>query len=298
MKTAVAVTSARCLYVYKHSINSSNTYSPKSDTSSAMSSVQAEIDSKPSAQGPQESQEVTKTSFESEKWMNDFWSRLNADSKAQDNHSNAVQTTILSNHTGRIQASLQQKLQKKTCTFVNLLSRGPVLHRRTRALQKQAKRVKRNPLVTIREVDADTVEPPKVIRLSEKSKIDQWVTKTLSVFGQLLGSDAVDASIKPRLRQIRQSLWTYRTRKGSRLNRCDLQSLSTEAAMMLMVTSRIAKYKRLLDGDSIEASFRSRLVDIIDILKSYQKDDFRVRPKPTFLSAFENEIEDHMKVQA
>ena len=291
------MTSARCRYIYKHSINSSNTYNPKLDASSAMSSIQAEIDSKPSAQGPQESQEATKTSFESEKWMNDFWSRLNADSNAQDNHSNAVQTTILSNQTGRIQAPLQKRLQKKTCTFVSLLSRGPELHRRTRALQKQAQRVRQNPLVTIHEVDADSVELPKVIRLSEKSKIDQWVTKTLSVFGQLLASDAVDASIKPRLRKIRQSLWTYRTRKGTRLNRCDLQSLSTEAAMMLMVTSRIAKYKRLLDGNSIEAGFRPRVVDIIDILKSYQKDDFRVRPKPSFLSAFEEEIQDHMKVQ-
>lgn len=52
------------------------------------------------------------------------------------------------------------------------------------------------------------------------------------------------------------------------------------------------------EGFSIEASFRPRVVEIIGILESHQKNNFRVGPDTTFLSGFKKEIQDRMKGRA
>lgn len=65
--------------------------------------------------------------------------------------------------------------------------------------------------------------------------------------------------------------------------RSDFHSLSIEVAAMLAITSKVAKYRQLLDTFLVGSSFRPRMVEMIGILKSYQEKIFPI------LSQFEKE---------
>lgn len=140
--------------------------------------------------------------------MNDLWISLDARSEAHDTYINSTQAQILGKKTGRIQPKLRQKLEKK-CSLSRLLGNRPALHRRTRAIQEKAIKVRRNAPATIREDSAFNPGPPKMPRLSEKRTFESWIKESLQVYARYIGSDLVDASIKPRTRKIRQSLWSY-----------------------------------------------------------------------------------------
>lgn len=281
-----------------------------------MPSIQKLIESKPSIQAPQESQPSAHTPVKSERstelplkcqqWMNELWKKLKAKSEARDEHMNTIRHKILGKRTDRIQSKLREKLATKKCSLAKLLENRPRLNKRTRALQEKAIKARQNALPTIREDPTINPELPKMPRLSEKRKLASWVKKSLPIYGTFIASDLVDASIKRRMKKIRQSLWSYRKAgkgsgmdiaKGNRPDRSDLQCLSTEVAVMMEISSRITRYTQMLDESIIGASFRPRLVKIIGSLKSYQEGNFVIGRDVTILNRFEKEVQDHQKTR-
>lgn len=241
-------------------------------------SIQAPQESQPSVHAPVQSERSTKLPPKCQQWMDELWMNLKAKSEAQDEHINSTRHKILGQRTGRIQSKLREKLATKKCSLARLLENRPGLHKRNRALQEKAIKVRQNALPTIREDSTIKPELPKMPRLSEKRKLASWVKESLHIYGTFIASDLVDTSIKRRLKKIRQSLWSYRKTgkgsgmdiaKGNRPDRSDLQCLSTEVAVMMAISSKITRYTQILDGPHVGASFRPRLVEIIGCLKSY-----------------------------
>ena len=261
----------------------------------------------PSIQAPLDSEKPTKP-LKCHEWMDDLWKGLNATSEAHDAHVDMIQKKILDKKTGgRIQPRLRDRLSETRCTLTRLLTSRAKLHRRTRAYQAKARKARKSALAMISEDQVGDVDLPKMPRLSDKSKTGSWIKITLPIYRAYLTSDLVDNSIKPRLREIRQSLWSYRKAgKGIRkviagLNRpdhSDLQCLSTEVAVMLSITTKITKFTQLLDGSLVCASFRPRMVEIIRILKSYQEKDFLIGANIHLLGQFEKEVQDHLETRA
>lgn len=240
--------------------------------------------------------------------MNDLWKDLNAKAEAGDRHTNTTHTKVLGKHTGRIQRKLREKLSEKTCSLTRLVANRPGLRRRAVVYNEKAIKVRTNALDTIPEEDTINPKLPKMPRLSDKKSLRSWVKETIQVYGQYIVSDSVDASIKPRIKQIRQSLWSYReTRKGIGKiiakgrhgpSRSDCQCFSTEVAVMLGITSKITKYQQLLDGSLIDVSFGPRLLEIVGTLKSYKQNEFLIGLDMTIFNQFEKEIQDHLKARA
>ncbi|MCJ1424082.1 hypothetical protein MMC29_001969 [Sticta canariensis] len=260
-----------------------------------------------SIQAPLDSEKSTKP-LKCHEWMTDLWKGLNAKSEAHDAYVETIQNKILGKTTGiRIQPRLRKKLSETKCTLTTLITNRPEVHRRTRAYQAKARKARESALAMISEDQTVDAELPKMPRLSNKSKPESWIKKILPVYRKYLTSDLVDSSIKPRLREIRQILWSYRQAgKGLRkviagLNRpsqSDLQCLSTEVAVMLSVTSKIAKFTQLLDGSLVGASFRPRVVEIVRTLKSYQDNKFVIEANVNLLGQFEKEVQDHLEMRA
>lgn len=270
------------------------------------SSMEASVESQPSIQTALESNPSTDLPLKCHQWMNDLWKNLNATSKAHDSYTNTTQAKILGKHSSRMQRDLRQKLAERRCSLNISVGNRAGLHRRTRAYMERAIKVRKNALATIPEDLTTNPEIPKMPRLSEKNKVATWVKESLRVYGKYLASHLVDASIKPRIKKIRQCLWSFlKTGKGIGMviakgdvpSRSDLQNLNTEIAVMLAITSKIARYTQILDGSLIDASFRPRVVEIIGILKSYQEKEFRVGLNTTSLKEFEREIQDHLKTR-
>lgn len=266
----------------------------------------------PSSQAPLESKPPTKPQLKCQQWMSNLKKDLNAKAEAQDRYKNTIRTKIIGEQAGRIQQKLRKKLSHETCTLARLVENRSGLHRRTVAYMKRAMKVRKNALATISEVHREAhrvnTDVPKMPRLSEKKDLASWIKESLKIYGKYIASDLVDASIKPRLKRVRQCLWSYRktgkgvgmviAEGGSRPSRSDLQCLSTEVAVMLTITTKMAKYKQLLDGSGVDPGFRPRVVEIIGILKSYQENNFRIGLNITTLSQFEKEIQNHLKTRA
>lgn len=263
-----------------------------------MSSTQSPLKSKPS----------TKLPLKCQQWMNDLWKDLNAKAEAGDRHINKTHTKVLGKHTGRIQRKLREKLSEKACSLTRLVENRPGLRRRAVVYKERAIKVRTKALDTISE-EEHTINPklPKMPRLSEKKSLRSWVKETIQVYGQYIVSDSVDASIKPRIKQIRQSLWSYReTGKGIGKmiakgrhgpSRSDCQCFSTEVAVMLGITSKITKYQQLLDRSLIDVSFRPRVLEIVGTLKSCKENEFLNGLDMTIFNQFEKEIQDHLKAR-
>lgn len=261
-----------------------------------------------SSQAPLESEPPAKPQLKCQQWMSDLSKNLSAKAEAHDRYNNTIKTKIIGEHTGRIQPTLREKLSQKTCTLARLVENRPGMHRRTVAYMERAIKVRKNTLATISEVHKLNTGVPKMPRLSEKKKLASWIKESLEIYGKYIASDLVDASIKPRLKKVRQCLWSYRkTGKGVGMviaegrsipSRSDLQCLNTEVAVMLAITMKMAKYKQLLDGSHVDPGFRPRVVRILGILKSYQENHFRTKLDITALSQFEMEIQNHLKSRA
>lgn len=259
-----------------------------------------------SIQAPLDSEKSTKP-LKCHEWMNDLWEGLNAKSEAHDAYVETIQNKILGKNTGIcIQPRLREKLSETKCTITTLINR-PKGHRRTQAYQAKARKARESGLAMISEDQTVDAELPKMPRLSDKSKLESWIKKTIPVYRKYLTSDLVDSSIKPRLREIRQCLWSYRKAgKGlgkviaglNRPSQSDLQYLSTEVAVMLSVTSKIAKFTQLLHGSLVRASFRPRMFEIVRTLKSYQDNNFQIEADTNFLGRFEKEVQDHLEMRA
>lgn len=69
-----------------------------------------------------------------------------------------------------------------------------------------------------------------------KRKIASWVRESLQAYGKFIASDLVDASIKPRIRKIRKSLWSYRD-WGILLNSSDAELEMWQVTLHEMVVS-------------------------------------------------------------
>lgn len=260
-----------------------------------------------SIQAPLDSEKSTKP-LKCHKWMNDLWKDLNAKSEAHDAYVESTQNKILGKNTGiHIQPRLRERLSGPRCTLTRLLTDRPKVNRHTRAYLAKARKVRKRVLAMISEDQTVDAELPKMPQLSDKSKPESWIKKSLPVYRKYLNSGLVDSSIKPRIRRIRQSLWSYRkARKGLRKvvagmhrpSRSDLQCLSSEVAGMLSISLKIAKFTQLLDESLVGASFRPRVVEIIRILKWYQDNNFPSGANTNLLGQFEKEVQDHLEMRA
>ena len=242
-----------------------------------------------------------------QKWMHELWMNLNAKFEAHNTYTDMTRSEILGKHTGRIQRKLREKLAEKKSSLTMLVEYCPRMYRRDRAYRERVMRLRKKPLAMVPEDSAAEPKIPKMPRLSKTGPLGSWVKESLQVYGTYIASDSVDGSIKPRLMKIRRCLRLYfrtgkaigiATANGNRPNRSDLQSLSTEVAVMLAITSKINVYTQILDDPSIDASFRPRVVEVVGMLKSYQKSNFRIGLDSTLLSQFENELQDLRKARA
>lgn len=269
-------------------------------------STQACLESEPFIQTPPGSQPSIGAPLECQQWMSDLRLGLKANSIAHYTFISKTRARILLKHTGRIQPNLQANLMEKLCSLAREQKSSRWYHRVGRYKQR-ATNVKRRALPTIPEFGVLNPGIPKMPRLSEKRPLASWIKESLEVYRKYIASDLVDASIKPRIKRIRQCLWVYgktgkgigmAIAKGNKPSRSDLQSLSTEVAVMLTITSKITRYTQILDESAIDASFRPRVVEIIGILRSYQKRHFRSGLNIAILSQFEKEIQDHLKARS
>ncbi|MCJ1470438.1 hypothetical protein MMC07_009083 [Pseudocyphellaria aurata] len=241
-------------------------------------------------------------------WMRDLWDNLSARSTADDTRVNSINAKILGKRGAPIQRKLHAKLSETTCTLACLVENRPMLHlnRRDMAYREREAKLKANTLPTIFEGKAGAPTIPKMTKLSDRKNLATWVGESVEVYGKLLSSDLVDASIKPRIREIRQSLWMYRgtrnglgTKRRHALSRSNCQDLTMELSVMLGVTTQITKYTDLLGGKLIDANFRPRLLAIVDNLKSFKENHFLIGVDGrTILNNFEREVRTYLATRA
>lgn len=271
-----------------------------------------------STQVPLESNPSTKL-LPCQEWMGDLGKRLKAKFEAADVDYNTSHTRILNNQTGHIQRKLRERLPMRKNSLDQLVTNRPKLHisKHMKKYQTRRKKFWDNPLPTILEEDETLPEIPEesvvesrlpmMTHLSKKMNIASWVTESLQLYGEYIASDLVDRSVKQRIKKIRQCLWIYRqtgktamfgAKKGHVPSRSDLEGLNIQVSAMLAITTRIAKFTRLLDGTEVGPSFRPRVVNMITILRCYQASRFRARFDRSILDPFDKDLQDHIQIRA
>lgn len=240
-------------------------------------------------------------------WMDELWDDLSAQAEAYDDFVNATHATIVCEHIDKLEPELQVRLSTKKCTVAKLVGGCPELSRRTRHYQQRLLWVREDALPTIAEDEQVAAEQewlPKLTRLTDGRNLDSWIRKSVLAYGRYITSDVVDDAIKPRMRQMRQALWSYRPagmtpgtrRRGP--TRADLQSLGEECCVMLGATTKIVEYTRLLDGCGVDASFRPRVAEMVAFLEYHRDKEFRFELEADDLNRLDGEIQDHLRLHA
>ena len=179
-------------------------------------------------------------------WMDELWDDLSAQTEAYDDFVNSTHATIVCEHIDKLEPELQVRQSTKKCTVAKLVGSYPGLSRQTRHYQQRLLWVREDALPTIAEdeqVAAEQERLPKLTGLADQRNLDLWIRKSVLAYGRYITSDVVDYAIKPRMRKIRQFLWSYRPTgtSGTRRRgptRADLQSLGEEFGVMVTATTK------------------------------------------------------------
>ncbi|MCJ1423348.1 hypothetical protein MMC29_001231 [Sticta canariensis] len=222
------------------------------------------------------------------RWMDELWDDLSAQTEAYDDFVNSTHATIVCEHIDKLEPELQARLSTKKCTVAKLFGSRPELSRRTRHYQQRLLWVREDALPTIAE--DERVE-------------DERVAAEVDRPGGPAEPGLVDPKIGACVRTIRQSLRSYRPtgtpgtrRRGP--TRADLQSLGEEFGVMANATTKIVKYRRLLDGCEVDPSFRPRVAEIVAFLEYHRDNQFRFELEVDDLNRLDGEIQDHLRLRA